>query len=300
MVVVAVRRVGGCPGRLGGVELLHRGKVRDVYSDRPGEILLVATDRQSTYDVVHPTPIPDKGKVLTALSLWWFEQLSDLAPSHVISADDVPAEFKGRAIRCREVDIVPVECIARGYLAGHGLTYYQESGQVSGVELPPGLVEGSELPEPIFTPTTKTPPEEGHDEPMTFDEVVAQVGSGAAEELRSMTLKLYGRGAEIARKRDVIIADTKFEFGRTSTGALLLADEVFTPDSSRFWAVEDWRPGQPQRYMDKQYLRDWAASTGWDKRPPAPEIPADVVAEARQRYIAMYERITGQRWEDAT
>lgn len=281
------------------MELLHRGKVRDIYSDRPGEILLVATDRVSTHDVVHPTPVPDKGKVLTALSLWWFEQLADVVPNHVISADDVPAEFAGRAIRCRQVEIIPVECIARGYLAGSGLAAYRKTGTISGLELPPGLGEGSQLTEPIFTPSTKAPAGEGHDELITFDDVVGLVGAETAAQLRDLTLELYTRGAEIARKRDVIIADSKFEFGRDADGRIVLADEVFTPDSSRFWAVEDWAPGRPQRSLDKQYLRDWAASTGWDKRPPAPEIPPEVVAGVRSRYVEMYERLTGERWTES-
>jgi phosphoribosylaminoimidazole-succinocarboxamide synthase len=279
------------------VELLHRGKIREIYSDRPGEVILVASDRVSTYDVVHPTPIPDKGKILTALSLWWFEQLADLVPNHVISATDVPPEFKGRAIRCRKVDIVPVECVARGYLAGSGLASYEATGQISGVSLPPGLVEASELPAPIFTPTTKTPPEEGHDEPMTFEDVVAELGPEAAAQLRDLTLEIYARGSEIARKRGVIVADTKFEFGRTSSGELVLADEVLTSDSSRFWDAAEWQPGRPQRAMDKQVLRDWAAAVpGWDKTAPGPEIPADVVEVTRARYLEAYQRITGNHW----
>jgi phosphoribosylaminoimidazole-succinocarboxamide synthase len=278
------------------MELLHKGKVRDIYTDRPGEILLVASDRVSTFDIVHPTPIPDKGKVLTALSLWWFEQVADLVPNHVLSATDVPAEFEGRAIRCRQVEIVPVECVARGYLAGSGLVSYQASGTISGVSLPAGLRESDQFAEPIFTPTTKVPVGEGHDEPMTYDEVVALVGASTAESLRSLTMRLYARGAELARERGVIVADTKFEFGFGVGGELVLADEIFTPDSSRFWAVADYRPGEPQVSMDKQYLRDWASATGWNKREPAPEIPADVVAEVRRRYIAMYEQLTGTRW----
>lgn len=280
------------------MELLHKGKVRDIYSDRPGEILLVASDRVSTFDIVHPTPIPDKGKVLTALSLWWFDQVTDLIPNHVLSADDVPAELKDQAIRCRQVEIIPVECIARGYLTGSGLVSYRASGTISGVTLPAGLREGDQFAEPIFTPSTKAPVGEGHDEPMTYEEVVALVGAETAAQLRELTLALYARGVELARERGVILADTKFEFGRDADGRIVLADEVFTPDSSRFWAVADWEPGRPQYSMDKQYLRDWAASTGWNKQEPAPEIPADVVAEVRRRYIAMYEQLTGARWEE--
>jgi phosphoribosylaminoimidazole-succinocarboxamide synthase len=271
--------------------------VRDVYSDRPGELILVASDRVSVYDVVLPTPIPDKGKLLTALSLWWFEQLADVLPNHVLSADDVPAEWKGRAVRCRQVDIVQVECIARGYLAGLGLDAYNESGAISGVELPPGLVEGDRLPEPIFTPTTKTAPEDGHDQPMTFAEVADQVGQDLASRLRAVTLELYRRAADITAERGVLLADTKFEFGLTPGGELLLADEVLTSDSSRYWRTEDWSPGRRQIGYDKQYVRDWARDLGtWDKTPPGPEVPAEVVAETRRRYVAMYERITGTTW----
>jgi phosphoribosylaminoimidazole-succinocarboxamide synthase len=280
------------------VRLLHSGKVRDVYTDRPGELILVASDRVSVYDVVLPTPIPDKGKMLTALSLWWFDQLSDVVPNHVISADDVPEEWAGRAIRCRQVEIVQVECIARGYLAGLGWEAYSSSGVISGVQIPPGLVEGDRLPEPVFTPTTKTAPEDGHDEPMTFDEVADHVGSELAERLKATTLELYRRAAEITEKRGVILVDTKFEFGVTPEGELILADEVLTSDSSRYWRVEDWKPGGRQVAYDKQYVRDWARDLGtWDKTPPGPEIPAEVVEETRRRYAAMYERITGIPWE---
>jgi phosphoribosylaminoimidazole-succinocarboxamide synthase len=250
------------------------------------------------YDVVLPTPIPDKGKMLTALSLWWFDQLSDVVANHVISAEDVPEEWAGRAIRCRQVDIVQVECIARGYLAGLGWEAYSSSGTISGVEIPPGLVEGDRLPEPVFTPTTKTAPEDGHDEPMTFAEVAHQVGEELAERLKSTTLELYRRGAQIAEERGVILVDTKFEFGVTPDGELILADEVMTSDSSRYWRVEDWKPGGRQVGYDKQYVRDWARDLGtWDKTPPGPEIPPDVVAEARRRYAVMFERITGTAWE---
>jgi phosphoribosylaminoimidazole-succinocarboxamide synthase len=279
------------------VKLVHTGKVRDVYSDRDGELLLVASDRVSVYDVVLPTTIPDKGRVLTALSLWWFDQLADVVPNHVISATDVPAEFAGRAIRCRRLDVVQVECIARGYLAGGGYDLYRETGQISGVELEPGLVEGDRIPGgPVFTPTSKVPPEQGHDEPMTYDEVAAAVGPDLAARLRDTTLALYTRAAEIAEKRGVILADTKFEFGLSPDGELLVADEVCTPDSSRYWRMDDWKPGGRQQAMDKQYLRDWASGLDWDKTAPGPEIPADVVSEARSRYVAIYEQVTGQTW----
>ncbi|MEV6892713.1 phosphoribosylaminoimidazolesuccinocarboxamide synthase [Kribbella sp. NPDC051137] len=280
------------------MELLHQGKVRDVYTDRPGEVILVATDRVSVYDVVLPTPIPDKGKLLTSLSLWWFEQLADVMPNHVISATDVPSEFEGRAVRCQQVDIVQVECIARGYLAGLGWDAYRETGKISGVEIKPGLLEGDKLPEPVFTPTTKIAPEDGHDEPMTFDEVSEAVGAELAETLKKKTLELFKRATAITDGRGVHLADTKFEFGLAKDGTLVLADEVLTSDSSRYWRNEDWKPGQRQISYDKQFVRDWARDLGtWDKTPPGPEIPQAVVDETRARYVAMYERITGLKWD---
>ncbi|GAA0707566.1 phosphoribosylaminoimidazolesuccinocarboxamide synthase [Dactylosporangium roseum] len=282
------------PDRLAGVKLLHSGKVRDVYADGD-DLLLVASDRISVYDVVLPTPIPDKGKVLTRLSLWWFEQLADIAPNHVISGDDVPAEFAGRAIRCRRLDMLPVECIARGYLAGLGLSEYRAKGEVSGVPLPAGLVEGSRLPAPVFTPTTKAALGE-HDEFVTLDEVRTQIGKDLADELRDLTLRIYSRGAEIAAERGIVVADTKLEFGRAPDGTVVLADEVLTPDSSRFWPLEQWEPGRTQFSFDKQLVRDWARGTGWDQTAPGPEIPEDVVALTRARYIEVYERITGTGW----
>lgn len=277
------------------MELLHSGKVRDVYAEGD-DLILVATDRVSVYDVVLPTPIPDKGRLLTALSLWWFEQLADVVPNHVISATDVPAEFAGRAVRCRRLHMLPVECIARGYLAGLGLKEYEKGGAVSGVPLPPGLVEGAELPEPVFTPTTKAPVGE-HDEFMTYADVEELIGPARAAEIRRITLEVYRRGASVAAGRGIIIADTKLEFGLAPDGTLVLADEVLTSDSSRFWPADRWRPGGPQFAFDKQYLRDWAAGTGWDKRPPAPELPADVVAVTRARYIEAYELLTGHAWD---
>ncbi|MFF0573644.1 phosphoribosylaminoimidazolesuccinocarboxamide synthase [Streptosporangium saharense] len=276
------------------MKLLHSGKVRDVYEDR-GDIVLVASDRISVYDVILPTPIPDKGKILTQLSLWWFEQLADVVPNHVISATDVPAEFEGRAVRCRRLEMVQVECIARGYLTGSGLKEYRVSGAVSGVELPPGLVDGSQLPEPIFTPTTKAPLGQ-HDEFITFDDVVAKEGAETAAELRGITLEIYRRGAELARGRGVIIADTKIELGRDAEGTLVLGDEVLTSDSSRFWPADRWEPGRPQFSFDKQFVRDWAVSSGWDKKEPAPEVPEEIVETTRARYIEAYERITGRSW----
>jgi phosphoribosylaminoimidazole-succinocarboxamide synthase len=275
------------------MELVHSGKVRDVYAD-DGELILVASDRVSVYDVVLPTPIPDKGAILTQLSLWWFDRLADVAPNHVIS-EDVPAEWAGRAIRCRRLEMFPVEFIARGYLAGLGLKEYEKQGTVSGVPLPPGLVEGSQLPEPVFTPTTKATV--GHDEFITFEDVEREIGAETAARLRDLTLEVYRRGAELARERGIIIADTKLEFGRAQDGTIVLADEVLTPDSSRFWPADRWAPGRPQHSLDKQFVRDWSSSVpGWDRTPPGPPIPEDVVAATRARYVEVYERITGSPW----
>jgi phosphoribosylaminoimidazole-succinocarboxamide synthase len=275
------------------VKLLHSGKVRDVYEDGD-ELILVASDRISVYDTVLPTPIPDKGAVLTRLSLWWFEQLADVIGNHVISGTDVPPEFAGRAIRCRRLQMVPVECIARGYLAGLGLSEYQKDRSIAGVTLPDGLVEGSRLPEPVFTPTTKAAVGE-HDEFITLDEVRDELGD-LADELRRVTLEVYTRGAAIAGDRGVVVADTKLEFGRTEDGTLLLADEVLTPDSSRFWPADRWEPGRTQFSFDKQLVRDWSVGTGWDKTPPAPAVPDEIVELTRARYIEVYERITGERF----
>lgn len=272
------------------MELIHSGKVRDVYADGD-DLLLVATDRVSIYDVILPTPVPGKGRVLTQLSLWWFDRLGDVIPNHVISATDVPEEWAGRAIRCQRLEMVPVECIARGYLAGLGLTAYNETGAVSGVKLPQGLVEASKLPEPVFTPTTKAAT--GHDEPMTYEEVVDLVGEQTAAELRRVTLEVYQRGADLAAERGIIVADTKLEFGTAMDGTLVLADEVLTPDSSRFWPAGSYAPGRPQHSFDKQYLRDWSTSIGWNRTAPGPEIPDDVLAVLSARYTELYERITG-------
>jgi phosphoribosylaminoimidazole-succinocarboxamide synthase len=273
------------------VELIHSGKVRDVYADGD-DLLLVASDRVSIYDVVLPTPVPGKGRVLTQLSLWWFDRLGDIVPNHVISAADVPRRWAGRAIRCQRLEMVPVECIARGYLTGLGLAAYHETGAVSGVTLPPGLVEASKLPEPVFTPTTKAAT--GHDEPMTFDEVAALVGEQTAAELRRVTLEVYQRGADLSAERGLIVADTKLEFGWAKDGTLVLADEVLTPDSSRFWPADSYSPGRPQRSFDKQYLRDWSTSIGWDRTAPGPEIPADVLGVLTARYAELFEQITGR------
>jgi phosphoribosylaminoimidazole-succinocarboxamide synthase len=278
------------------VKLLHSGKVRDVYEDGH-DLVLVATDRISVYDVVLPTPIPDKGKLLTQLSLWWFEEVSGLIKTHVRSAVDVPREFAGRAVRCQPLQMIQVECVARGYLTGSALEQYRATGAVCGVRLPGGLVEASKLPEPIFTPTTKAPLG-AHDEPMTFEQLSDFVGLKTATDLRELTLAIYARGAKVAEGRDILIADTKLEFGRDSDGRLVLADEVLTSDSSRFWSSDDWTEGQVQHAFDKQYVRDWARSTGWDRRPPAPDVPDDVVAATRERYIDAYQRLTGLVWSD--
>ncbi|MFI5893038.1 phosphoribosylaminoimidazolesuccinocarboxamide synthase [Actinoplanes sp. NPDC051513] len=278
------------------MELLHSGKVRDVYADN-NDLLLVASDRISIYDVILPTPIPDKGKILTQLSLWWFDQLSDVVPNHVISATDVPQEWAGRAIRCERLDMVMVECIARGYLAGSGLKEYERDGAISGVPLEAGLIEGSQLAEPVFTPTTKVPPGEGHDEFMTYADVEVKVGKERAAELKNITLEVYRRGQQIAETKGIIIADTKIELGTAKDGTLKLGDELLTPDSSRFWAADEWKPGGTQRYLDKQFLRDWSSSlTEWDRTDPGPAIPDEVVEATRNRYIEVYERLTGSSW----
>lgn len=275
---------------------IHSGKVRDLY-EIDGDILLVASDRVSVYDVSLPTPVPDKGALLTQLSAWWFGKLRTVVPNHVISTDDVPAEFRGRAIRCKPLKMIQVECIARGYLAGLGLREYQASGAVSGVPLPSGLLEGSRLPEPIFTPTTKIS-DTGHDEFITFDDVVNEIGRETADRLRDLTIEIYTKGAEHAAKQGIIIADTKLEFGFDADGVLTLGDEVLTSDSSRFWPADEWEPGRAQHAFDKQFVRDWSLTTGWDKTPPGPEMPDEIVQATRERYIEVYERITGNRWSD--
>jgi phosphoribosylaminoimidazole-succinocarboxamide synthase len=276
------------------VKHISAGKVRDLYSI-DGDILLVASDRISLYDVVLPTSVPEKGALLTQLSVWWFDRLGGVAPNHLISATDVPTEFAKRAIRCTPLQMIPVECIARGYLAGLGLREYEKLGTVSGVSLPPGLVLGSRLPEPIFTPTTKYS-DTGHDEFITFADVARETGQDTAERLRSLTLELYATAAEHALDNGIIVADTKFEFGWDASGQLTLGDEAVTSDSSRFWPASTWQPGQPQHSLDKQFVRDWSVSTGWDTEPPGPAIPPAIVAETRRRYIEVYERITGAAW----
>ncbi|MFC4334427.1 phosphoribosylaminoimidazolesuccinocarboxamide synthase [Salininema proteolyticum] len=276
------------------MELVHQGKVRDVYADGD-ELILVASDRVSVFDVVLPTPIPDKGKLLTRLSLWWFEQLSDIVPNHVVSATDVPERFAGRAVRVKRLDMLPLEAIARGYLTGSGLADYRKTGEVSGIVLPAGLTEASRLEAPLYTPSTKAAVGE-HDEAIDFHRTVELLGEERAEQVRDLTLSVYHRGAEIALERGIVIADTKLEFGLDGD-RVTLADEVLTSDSSRFWDASLWREGERQASFDKQNVRDWAKSTGWDLTGSAPEIPAEVVDHTRSKYVEAYERLTGLTWE---
>ncbi|MGI8731575.1 MAG: phosphoribosylaminoimidazolesuccinocarboxamide synthase [Solirubrobacteraceae bacterium] len=275
---------------------LASGKVRDLY-DLGERLLMVASDRISTYDVVHPTPIPDKGKVLTGLSVFWFGLTGEIVPNHLLSTTDgVPGEARGRALAVRRLEMLPVECVVRGYLTGSGWKDYQATGAVAGIGLPAGLRDSERLPEPIFTPSTKA--EVGHDETIDFDRAAEIVGDrGVMDRLRDLSLSLYTSAAEHAASRGVILADTKFEFGHDADGVLCVGDEVLTPDSSRFWPADGYEVGRPQPSFDKQYVRDWASQTGWDKRPPAPAIPDDVVAGTRARYVDAYERITGEPLE---
>jgi phosphoribosylaminoimidazole-succinocarboxamide synthase len=286
------------PLELAGYRPVHSGKVRDLYETPDGDLLMVASDRISAFDFILPTPIPDKGAILTQLSLWWFERLADLLPNHVISTE-VPAQVAGRAVVCRRLAMFPVECVARGYLTGSGLADYLADGAVCGVPLPAGLADGSELPEPIFTPATKAALGE-HDENVTYDDVVRTVGADDAAELRRLTLAVYTRAREIARDRGIVVADTKLELGRSPDGEIVLADEVLTPDSSRFWPGDQWQPGRPQPSYDKQYVRDWLTSpeSGWDRYggDAPPPLPDDVVARTRAKYVEAYERLTGLSW----
>jgi phosphoribosylaminoimidazole-succinocarboxamide synthase len=280
------------------LKLVYSGKVRDIYERADGVLLMVASDRISAFDHVLPTPIPDKGKILTQLSLWWFEQLADLVPNHLVDAE-IPAEFAGRAMACRKLSMIPFECVARGYLAGSGLREYRQTGSVCGVPLPAGLAEGSKLPEPIFTPATKAPRGQ-HDENIPFSEVAASAGADIANELARITLEVYRRGVAIAARKGILVADTKIELGFDSGGRLRLADEVLTPDSSRLWPASQWQPGRPQVSFDKQIVRDWLDSpeSGWadrDSQPP-PALPGHVVEQTRASYIEAYERITGRQW----
>ncbi len=282
---------------LADLPLLATGKVRELY-DLGDRLLMVASDRISTYDVVHPTPIPDKGKVLAALSVFWFDLTGDTVPNHLVSVtEDVPDEVRGRALNVMKLDMLPVECVVRGYLTGSGWKDYQATGAVAGIELPEGLRDSEKLPEPIFTPSTKA--DVGHDETIDFDRAAEIVGDRAVmEQLRDLSIALYSTAADHAASRGVILADTKFEFGRDADGVLRVGDEVLTPDSSRFWPADTYEVGRAQPSFDKQYVRDWAAGTGWDKSPPAPAIPDDVVAGTRRRYIEAYEKITGQPFDD--
>jgi phosphoribosylaminoimidazole-succinocarboxamide synthase len=280
---------------------LYSGKVREIYQFDNGVLLLVATDRISAFDHVLATPIPDKGKILTQLSLWWFEQLADVVPNHLAAAPvpAIPAEYAGRAMACTPLRMVPVECVARGYLAGSGLAEYRRDGQVCGISLPAGLAAGSRLPEPIFTPATKAPHGE-HDVNITFRELADLVGEDLAAELRRITLAVYERGARLAAERGIIVADTKIELGFDADDVLRLGDEVLTPDSSRLWPAETWRPGKDQPSLDKQVVRDWltSASSGWDRASgdPPPSLPHAVVEATRSAYVLAYERITGMKW----
>jgi phosphoribosylaminoimidazole-succinocarboxamide synthase len=281
--------------------LIAQGKVRDIYKADADRLLLVASDRISTYDVVHPTPIPDKGKVLTGLTAFWFDQTGDICPNHLVSYTDVPVEHRGRAMLVERLEMVQVECVVRGYITGSGWKDYLATGAVCGIELPGGLRESERLPEPIFTPATKA--EIGdHDENVDFDRAAEIVGDRALlEELRRLSIAIYERAADHARERGIVLADTKFEFGRRADGTIVLGDEVLTPDSSRFWPADGYEPGRGQPSFDKQYVRDWASGSGWDKTPPAPALPDDVVDGTRGRYVEAYERIAGEpfeRWLD--
>jgi len=287
-------------------ELVARGKVREVYAVGDDRLLLVASDRISAYDHVLPTPIPDKGRVLTALSVWWFEQLAPVLAEHgaehhllasgpALTDEGVPVELAGRSMLVRRLEMLPVECVARGYLSGSGTVEYQRTGAIVDVPLPAGLVEGSRLPEPVFTPSTKAAVGE-HDEAIGFGRVVELVGADQAEALRALTLALYRRGAEIAQDAGIVLADTKFEFGTAGSAGLVLGDEVLTPDSSRFWPATTWSPGAAQPSFDKQFVRDWLTSSGWDRVSEPPELPEHVVAATRDRYIRAYEQLTGTRF----
>jgi phosphoribosylaminoimidazole-succinocarboxamide synthase len=285
--------------------LVARGKVRDVYAVDDDHLLLVATDRLSAYDVVLPTAVPDKGAVLTGLSVWWFDQLADLLPNHLVSARtaDLPAvlqpsadELRGRTMLCRRLDMVPVECVARGYLTGSGLADYRATGGIVGAPLPPGLEDGSRLPEPRFTPAPKAAVGD-HDENVPYEVVEQTVGAALAAELRRLTLAVYARGAAVAESRGLLLADTKLELGHDRAGVLTLGDEVLTPDSSRYWPADGWVPGRAQPSFDKQYVRDWLDASGWDRTAPGPELPEEVVERTRAKYVEAYERLTGSSFD---
>jgi phosphoribosylaminoimidazole-succinocarboxamide synthase len=281
---------------LADLPLLASGKVREIY-DLGEELLIVASDRISTYDVVHPTPIPDKGSVLTGLSTFWFQRTAGIVPNHVVSlTDGVPDEARGRGMVVRKLRMLSVECVVRGYITGSGWKDYQATGAVSGLALPGALRESDRLPEPLFTPSTKA--EVGHDEAIDFEGAVTLIGDrGLAERVREVSISLYEHAAEHARRRGIILADTKFELGLDADGTLTIGDEMCTPDSSRFWPADQYEPGRGQPSFDKQYVRDWASSTGWDKKPPAPAIPEDVVTRTRAKYVEAYELITGEPFD---
>ncbi|MEU5664800.1 phosphoribosylaminoimidazolesuccinocarboxamide synthase [Streptomyces longwoodensis] len=289
------------PIEVPGLVHLHTGKVRELYQNEAGDLVMVASDRTSAYDWVLPTEIPDKGRILTQLSLWWFDRLADLVPHHVIGTDvpaGAPADWEGRTLVCKSLAMVPVECVARGYLTGSGLVEYEASRTVCGLALPEGLVDGSELPGPIFTPATKAAVGD-HDENVSYEEVARQVGAETAAQLRQATLAVYSRARDIARGRGIILADTKFEFGFDGD-TLVIADEVLTPDSSRFWPADQWQPGRAQPSFDKQFVRDWLTSpeSGWDRtsEQPPPALPQHVVDATRAKYVEAYERLTGATW----
>jgi phosphoribosylaminoimidazole-succinocarboxamide synthase len=304
------------PVQVPGLLHLHTGKVRDLYRNEAGDLVMVASDRISAYDWVLPTEIPDKGRILTQLSLWWFEQLADLVPNHVVSTEvpeGAPADWEGRTMVCRSLRMIPVECVARGYLTGSGLAEYEKSRTVCGLALPEGLTDGSELPGPVFTPATKAAVGD-HDENVSYEEVAREVGAETAAQLRQLTLAVYQRARDVAADRGIILADTKLEFGygsgdgddgigvpAESDAGLVLADEVLTPDSSRFWPADKWEPGKAQSSFDKQYVRDWLSGpeSGWDRRSeePPPPLPEKVVEETRAKYAEAYRRLTGLGWE---
>lgn len=283
--------------RLEGIRQIGRGKVRDIYA-LDGQLLIVATDRLSAFDVVLPTPIPDKGRVLTQLSLFWFDRLQGIVPNHVITAEDFPPplapyadQLRGRSMLVRRTEPIRVECVVRGYVAGSAWKEYREHGSICGIPLPPGLQESARLPEPVFTPATKA--ETGHDENISFEEMASLVGRKLAERLREISLRLYSLAAEYAETRGILIADTKFEFGLLD-GQIIWIDEALTPDSSRFWPADQYRPGGPQPSFDKQYVRDYLEKIGWNKQPPAPPLPPEVVAQTREKYREAYRRLTGK------
>jgi phosphoribosylaminoimidazole-succinocarboxamide synthase len=281
---------------LADLKLHSSGKVREMY-DLGDELLMVASDRISAYDVVMPDPIPDKGRVLTQMSVFWFETTGEIVPNHYVS-QDVPEEVAGRALCVRRLEMYPVECVVRGYLSGSGWREYRESGAICGIELPGGLRESDQLPEPIFTPATKADVGD-HDENIDFERAAEIIGSRPLmEELRRISIELYQHAATHAAGRGIILADTKFEFGSSPGAEIVLGDEVLTPDSSRFWPADEYEPGRAQHSFDKQYVRDWLDEAGWDHSPPAPNLPSEVIENTRAKYVEAYERITGRSLED--